>query len=178
MLRAQKAKVVEDLHAALSNTAVVVVTHYKGLNVAEISQLRRQMREAGGRFKVVKNRLAKRALSGTPYEGLADILTGPTAIAWADDPVAAPKVVVEFAKKNEKLQVRGGGLGETLLDAEAVRQLAALPSLDELRAQLVALLQTPAARLVGVLQAPAAQVARVLAARAEQAGDAAQAADA
>lgn len=175
MLRAQKAKVVEDLHAAFANSAVVVVTHYKGLNVAEISELRQQMRAAGGRFKVVKNRLAKRALAGTPYAKLADILTGPTAIAWANDPVAAPKVVVEFAKKNEKLQVRGGGLGGTVLDAEAVRQLAALPSLDELRARLVALLQTPAARLVGVLQAPAAQIARVLAARAEQAADSGQA---
>lgn len=169
MLRAQKTRVVEDLHAVFVSTAVVVVTHYKGLTVAEISQLRRQLREAGGRFKVVKNRLAKRALPGTPYERIADLLTGPTALAWADDPVAAPKVVVEFAKRNEKLQIRGGSLGNTLLDAEAVKRLAALPPLDELRARLVGLLRTPAARLVGVLQAPGGQVARVLAARGEQA---------
>ncbi|GBD45023.1 50S ribosomal protein L10 [bacterium HR40] len=170
MLRAQKSKVVEDLHAVLGSTAVVVVTHYKGLDVAELSELRRRLREAGGRFKVVKNRLVKRALPGTPYERLADLFTGPTAIAWADDPVAAPRVVVEFAKKNDKLAIRGGGLAGTLLDAEAVRQLAALPSLDELRGKLIALLQTPASRLVGVLRAPGGKIARVLAARAEQQG--------
>ncbi len=169
MLRAQKAKVVEDLHAVFSDTAVVVVTHYQGLTVAEATALRRSIRESGGRFRVVKNRLTKRALSGTPYEGIADLLTGPTAIAWADDPVAAPKAVCDFAKKNEKLKIVGGALGSTVLDAEAVKALAALPSLDELRAQLVALVQTPASRLVGVLQAPGGQLARVLAARGEQA---------
>ncbi len=171
MLRAQKAKVVDDLHRVFSDTTVVVVTHYQGLTVAEASELRRQIREAGGRFRVVKNRLTKRALEGTPYEKLSDFFQGPTAIAWADDPVAAPKAVCDFAKKNEKLKIVGGGLGETLLDAEAVKALAALPSLDELRARLIALIQTPASRLVGVLQAPAGQLARVLAARAEQAGN-------
>ncbi len=168
MLRAEKAKVVEDLHRVLAEAAVVVVTHYQGLTVAESSELRRRLREAGGRFRVVKNRLARRALAGTPYEGLAPLLSGPTALAWSADPVAAPKVVVEFGKENEKLVVRGGALAGRLLDAEAVAELAKLPSLDELRARLVALLQTPASRLVGVLQAPAGQLARVLAARGEQ----------
>ncbi len=168
MLRAEKAKVVEDLHRVLAGAAVVVVTHYQGLTVAESSELRRRLREAGGRFRVVKNRLARRALEGTPYQGLAPLLSGPTALAWSADPVAAPKVVVEFGKENEKLVVRGGALGDRLLDAEAVAELARLPSLDELRARLVALLQTPASRLVGVLQAPAGQLARVLAARGEQ----------
>ncbi len=166
MLRAQKARIVEDLHAVFSQAAVVVVTHYKGLNVPEMSELRARMREAGGQFRVVKNRLARRALEGTPYGALADLLRGPSAIAWsAADPVAAPKVVVDYAKKNEKLVIIGGSLGDQLLDAEAVRALAQLPSLDELRARLIALLQTPASRIVGVLQAPGGQLARVLAAR-------------
>ncbi|GBD40797.1 50S ribosomal protein L10 [bacterium HR39] len=173
MLRADKAKVVEDLRAVLSGTGVVVVTHYQGLTVAESSELRRRMREAGGRFKVVKNRLARRALEGTPFDGIAQFLSGPTALAWSDDPVAAPKVVHEYAKKNEKLVIVGGALPRTILDAEAVRRLAELPGLDELRARIVGLLTAPAGRLVGILQAPAGQLARVLAARAEQAEGAA-----
>ncbi len=168
MLRAEKTRVVEDLHRVFAEAAVVVVTHYQGLTVAESSELRRRLREAGGRFRVVKNRLAKRALAGTPYEGIADMLRGPTALAWSQDPVAAPKVVVEFGKENEKLVVVGGALEGRVLDAAAVAELARLPSLDELRAKIVSLLQTPASRLVGVLQAPAGQLARVLKARAEQ----------
>ncbi len=162
MLRAEKSQVVERLHAALAEAEVVVVTHYKGLTVAELGELRGQLRAVGGTLKVAKNRLAKRALEGTPFTGMADLLKGPTAIAFAREPVGVPKALVDYARKNEKLVIVGGGLKGSLLDAEAVKALAELPSLDVLRAGLVGLLQAPAARLVGVLQAPGGQLARLL----------------
>jgi large subunit ribosomal protein L10 len=171
VLRAEKAKVIEDLHAALRGAGVVVVSHYKGLSVAEITELRGEMRKGGAVFRVTKNRLAQRAAEGTAYAALGPLLKGPTALAYSVDPVAAPKVAAAFARRNDKLQIVGGGLGETVLDAAAVKALAELPSLDELRARLIGLLQAPAAKLVGVLQAPGGQLARCLAARAEQAGD-------
>ncbi|BCX18618.1 MAG: 50S ribosomal protein L10 [Geminicoccaceae bacterium] len=162
MLRAEKSQVVERLHAALAEAEVVVVTHYKGLTVKELGELRGQLRAVGGTLKVAKNRLAKRALDGTAFAGVADFLKGPTAIALAREPVGVPKALVEYARKNEKLVIVGGGLKGTVLDAAAVKALAELPSLDALRARLVGLLQAPASRLVGVLQAPGAQLARVL----------------
>lgn len=168
MLRAEKAQFIDDLHGVFGSAGVVVVAHYKGLSVPEITELRGNVRKAGGAFKVTKNRLTKRALEGTPFEGMADLFVGPTAIAYSSDPVAATKAVVDYAKKNDKLKIVGGGLGANVLDASAVQALASLPSLDELRAKIVAVLQTPAARLVGILQAPAGQVARVLAAKAEK----------
>jgi large subunit ribosomal protein L10 len=170
VLRARKIEIVEDLRGVFSQANAVVVSHYKGLTVAEISELRRNMRDAGARFRVTKNRLARIALAETSHRNLAELFTGPTAIAVSSDPVAAAKATVAFAKRNEKLVIVGGGLGEHLLSAEQVRALADLPSLDELRARLIALINTPASRLVGVLQAPGAQLARVLAAHAEQAG--------
>jgi large subunit ribosomal protein L10 len=152
----------------------MVVTHQTGLNVAEVTQLRRQVRSAGARFRVTKNRLARRALAGTPFETLAPLFTGPTAIAFSRDPIAAAKVVVEFANRNNnKLTIIGGGLAGRPLDAAGVKELASLPSLDELRGRLIGLLQAPAARLATVLQAPAAQLARVLAAYAEGSSEAA-----
>ncbi len=168
MERAQKQKVVETLAAALADTTCVVITHQSGLTVAEATQLRRQVRSAGAEFKVTKNRLARRALVGTRFELLAPLFTGPTAIAFSRDPVAAAKVIVEFANRNDKLQIVGGGLAGQQFDAAGVRNLASLPSLDELRAKLVGLLAAPATRLAVALQAPAAQLARVLAARAEE----------
>jgi large subunit ribosomal protein L10 len=131
------------------------------------------MLAAGASFKVTKNRLAKLALAGTPYEGLADLFEGPTAIAFSIDPVAAAKVAVGYAKDNEKLTVIGGAMGAMRLDADGIKALATLPSLDELRARLVGMISTPATRIAGVLQAPAGQVARVLAAHAEQGNEAA-----
>lgn len=168
MDRAEKEQLVAEMHRVFDEAAVVVVTHYSGLTVAEMGDLRDQMREAGARFKVTKNRLTRLALAGTKYEPLADMFTGPTAIAVSDDPVAAPKVAVNFAKKNEKLIVLGGAFGEQRLDTEGVKSLASLPSLDELRGKLVGLIQTPATNVAGVLQAPAGQVARVLSARGQQ----------
>jgi len=163
--RAQKRQVVSELNEVFSNASAVVVTHYSGLNVAEITDLRRRMREAGASFKVTKNRLTKLALDGTPYGEIADLFTGPTAIAYSADPVAPAKVAVEFAKSNENLIVLGGAMGETQLDTDGVKALAALPSLDELRGKIVGLLQAPATKVAGVLQAPAGQLARVLAAQ-------------
>jgi large subunit ribosomal protein L10 len=172
VLRAEKVKVVEDLNAVFSATGVVVLTHYKGLTVPEMTVLRRQMRDAGAQLRVTKNRLVRIALRGTPHEGMADLFTGPTAIAFSADPVAAPKVVVEYARRNERLAIVGGSIGTQVLDPAAVRALAELPPLDDLRAKLIALINTPAARLVGLLQAPGAQLARVLAAHSEAAGGA------
>jgi large subunit ribosomal protein L10 len=170
VLRAEKAQVIDDLNAVFSETGVVVVTHYKGLTVAEVTDLRGRMRSAGASFRVTKNTLTRQALDGTPFAAMTPLFKGPTAIAFSRDPTAAPKIVSEFARKNDKLQIVGGGLGGTLLDAASVRALAELPSLDQLRARLVGLLSAPAARLVGLLQVPGGQVARALAARAEQQG--------
>jgi large subunit ribosomal protein L10 len=169
--RAQKQKVVETLQQDLAGTACVVVTHQSGLSVAEVTQLRRQVRSAGASFRVTKNRLVKRALSGTQFEALSALFTGPTAIAFSRDPVAAAKVVVEYANRNDKLTVIGGGLAGRQIDAADVRELARLPSLDELRGKLIGLLQAPVARVARVLQAPAGQVARVVAAFAEKEGE-------
>jgi large subunit ribosomal protein L10 len=168
VLRAEKAQVVERLHAALAGAEVVVVTHYKGLTVAELGELRGQLRAVGGTLKVTKNRLAKRALDGTPFVAMADLFKGPTAIAVARDPVAVPKALVEYARKNEKLVIVGGALAGNVLDAAAVKALAELPSLDALRAGIVGLLRAPASRLVTLLQAPAGQLARVFKAYSEK----------
>jgi large subunit ribosomal protein L10 len=168
--RGLKQKLVETLQQDLADTACVVVTHQSGMTVAEATQLRRQMRAAGARFRVTKNRLAKRALDGTPFAALSPLFSGPTAIAFSHDPVAAAKVAVEYANRNDKLTIIGGGLAGQVMDAAGVKELAGLPSLDELRARLVGLLVAPATRIAAVLQAPAGQLARVLAAHAE-AGD-------
>ena len=137
------------------------LTHQNGLSVEETTALRLQMREAGAGFKVTKNRLAKIALKDTQFEPLSDLFNGPTAIAVSEDPVAAARVVVNYAKDNDKLTVVGGALGDKPLDVDAVNALAKLPSLDELRGKLVGLLQAPAGKIVGVLQAPGGQLARV-----------------
>ena len=172
MDRTQKQQLVETLQKVLAGTACVVVTHQSGLNVAEVTQLRRQVRSAGAGFRVTKNRLVRRALAGTTFEPLSPLFTGPTAIAFSRDPVAAAKVVVEFANRNDKLTIIGGGLAGRQMDAAEVRELASLPSLDELRGKLVGLLQAPGARLAVLLQATAGQITRVLAAYAERQGEA------
>ncbi|CAO3405893.1 50S ribosomal protein L10 [Azospirillum largimobile] len=168
MDRTQKEATIADLHSKLADTGLVVVAHHLGLTVKEVTDLRAKVRAAGAGFKVTKNRLARRALQGTQFEGLDGLFKGPTAIAYSKDPVAAAKVVAEFSKANDKLQIIGAGLGNQVLDAEGVKALATLPSLDELRAKLVGMIQTPATRIAGVLQAPGGQVARVLAAYAKK----------
>ena len=164
----QKRELVTELNAVFSNAASVVVTQYSGLSVSEITDLRNQMRAAGASFKVTKNRLTRLALADTPYAGLADMFTGPTAIAFSEDVVAPAKVAVDFAKKNDKLVVVGGAMGESVLDVDGVKALASLPSLDELRGKIVGLLQAPATKVAGVVQAPAGQLARVLGAHASK----------
>ena len=159
---------VSTLNGVFSNTGVVVVAHYSGLNVAQMTALRSRMKDAGASLKVAKNRLAKLALKGTEVEHISDLFQGPTVIAYSDDPVAAPKVAAEFAKANEKFVVLGGAMGRTNLNAKGVEALATLPSLDELRARLVGMIQTPATRIAGVLQAPAGQLARVFGAYARR----------
>src|SRR5207248_627528 len=157
----------------MAETVCVVVTHQTGLSVAEVTQLRRQMRSAGARYRVTKNRLVRRALEGTQFEGLTPLFTGPTAIAFSQDPVAAAKAAVEYANRNTKLTIVGGGLSGQPLDVAAVRALATLPSLDELRGRIIGLLNAPATKLAVLLQTPGGQLARVLAAYAEKNGEAA-----
>ncbi|TNE37604.1 MAG: 50S ribosomal protein L10 [Sphingomonadales bacterium] len=161
MDRTQKAELVSELNAVFGEVGVIVVTRNLGMSVAQSTALRQKMREAGASYKVAKNRLAKIALKDTDYEGIGNLLTGPTALATSVDPVAAAKVAVEFAKTNDKLEIVGGAMGTTVLDAEGVKALASMPSLDELRAKLVGLIQAPATKLATVTQAPAAQLARV-----------------
>jgi len=133
-----------------------------------MTDLRRKMSGAGASFKVTKNRLTRLALAGTRFEGISSLFTGPTAIAYSRDPVAAAKVAVEYSKNNAKLVILGGALGADLLDIEGVKALATLPSLDELRGRLLGMIQTPATRIAAVLRAPAGQLARVLNAQAEK----------
>ncbi|NBU78153.1 MAG: 50S ribosomal protein L10 [Sphingomonadaceae bacterium] len=161
MDRAQKADAVAELKSVFNEVGVVVVTRNLGLTVAQSTALRTKMREAGASYKVAKNRLAKLASQDTDYAGISDLLTGPTALATSIDPVAAAKIVVEFAKTNDKLEIVGGSMGSQVLDADGVKALASLPSLDELRAKLVGLVQAPATKVAQVVGAPAAQLARV-----------------
>lgn len=166
--RTEKREFVSSLAAVFAETSMVVVTQNNGLTVAEVTDLRRRMRAAGAQFKVAKNRLALLALDGTKFDGIKPMLKGPTALAWARDPVSVSKVAIEFAKTNEKLVVIGGSLGTQMLNAAGVKALSELPSLDTLRAGLLGMLSTPATRIAGVLQAPVGQLARVLAAYAKK----------
>ncbi len=161
MDRNEKAQVVADLRETLSGAGAVVITRNLGMTVAQSTALRNKMREAGAAYKVTKNRLAKIALDGTAYTGIGDMLTGPTALATSDDAVTAAKVIVEFAKTTDKIEIVGGGMGDTVLDVAGVKALAELPSLDELRAKIVGLVQAPATKLAQIAAAPAGQLARV-----------------
>ena len=164
MDRTQKEQLVAQLKETFEASGLVVVTQQTGLTVSEVSELRRNAKQSGTGFKVAKNRLAKIALEGTKFEALAPYFKGPTVIASSEDPIAAAKVCVEFAKENEKLSIVGGVMGDQVLDANSIKALASLPSLDELRGKIVGVLQAPATKLAGVTQAPAGQLARVFAA--------------
>jgi large subunit ribosomal protein L10 len=166
--RAEKREFVTGLNDAFQNAGSVVVAHYAGITVAQMNDLRSKMRAAGGTVKVAKNRLAKIALQGTGSEGIVDLFKGQTLIAYSTDPIAAPKVASEFAKGNDKLVILGGAMGATALNADGVKALATLPSLDELRARLVGMIATPATRIAQVVNAPAAQLARVFGAYARK----------
>ncbi len=168
MDRAEKREFVSQLSDVFKNTGSVVVAHYAGLSVAQMNDLRSKMRAAGGTVKVAKNRLAKIALQGTESEGMSALFQGQTLIAYSDDPVTAPKVAADFAKGNDNLVILGGTMGPTTLDADGVKALAALPSLDELRAKIVGMVSTPATRIAQVVNAPAGQLARVVGAYAQK----------
>jgi large subunit ribosomal protein L10 len=166
--RAEKRELVTGLNDAFSNAGSVVVAHYAGITVAQMNDLRSRMRAAGGTVKVAKNRLARIALQGTESEGMKDLFVGQTLIAYSADPVTAPKVASDFARTNDNLVILGGAMGATSLNADAVKALATLPSLDELRAKLVGMISTPATRIAQVVNAPAAQLARVFGAYARK----------
>ena len=161
MDRSQKAESVAQLNAVFNEVGVVVVTRNLGLSVKQSTDLRSKMREAGGTYKVAKNRLAKLALKDTQYQAIEEYLTGPTALAWSTDPVAAAKAAVDFAKTNDKLEIVGGAMGSTQLNAEGIKALAAMPSLDELRGTIVGLVNAPATKVAQLVNAPAAKLARV-----------------
>jgi len=166
--RSQKEATVAALNRTLQENSLVVVTRQSGMTAAEVTDLRRRMRAAGATFKVTKNRLARIALKGTQFENIDGLLKGPTAIAFSKDPIAAAKVAVDYAKANDKFKIVGGGLNGVAMDASGIDALSKLPSLDELRARLVGMIQTPATRIAGILQQPGGQVARVLAAYAKK----------
>lgn len=162
MDRAQKEAVVEELGQIFSDSGVVVVAHYTGLTVAEMTDFRRRMKDGGGAVRVAKNRLAKIALEGTPSASIAEYLQGQTVIAYSEDPVAAAKVVEDFAKENDKLVVLGGAMGETALDVAGVKAVAAMPSREELIASIVGCIGAPASNIAGAIGAPASNIASIL----------------
>ena len=162
MDRAQKEKVVEELGQIFESSGVVVVSHYAGLTVAEMQDLRARMREAGGSVRVAKNRLAKIALEGKPNASIADLLTGMTVIAYSEDPVAAAKVCEDFAKENPKLDIIGGAMGENALDRAGVTAVSKMPSRDELIASIVGCLGAPASNIAGAIGAPASNIASII----------------
>jgi large subunit ribosomal protein L10 len=164
MDRSQKADLVDELKQVFSETSVVVVTRNLGLTVAQSTDLRLRMRDAGAQFKVAKNRLALIALDGSRYQPIGELLKGPTALATSGDPVAAAKVAVDFAKTNDRFEIVGGAMGDTVLDVEGIKALAALPSLDELRATIIGLVQAPASKIARTVNEPGAQLARLFSA--------------
>ena len=168
MERAEKREFVTSMNQEFSNAGAVVVAHYSGLTVSEISDFRSKVKEAGGKVKVAKNRLARLALQGTEVEHISGLFEGQTLVVYSEDPVAAPKASVDFSKANEKLVILGGAMGATNLDVNGVRALASLPSLDELRGKLVGIISTPATRIAQIVNAPAGQLARVVGAYAQK----------
>ncbi len=168
MDRLSKKELVASLGSVFTSANLVVVTRPSGLTVAESTELRSQMRDAGALFKVTKNRLTRLALKGTRFEPLSNLFVGPTAIAYSEDPILAAKVAVKYAESNDKLEIIGGGLFDQVLDSSEIKNLAKLPSLDELRGKIVGVINAPATRIAGVLQAPGGQLARVLQARVTQ----------
>ena len=168
MDRTAKADLLSTLNGVVKQSAGVAVAHHKGLTGADMQKLRSQMKQAGATVKVAKNSLAGIALDGTDVASIKPLLKGPTLLAYSGDPVAAAKVAVDFAKANDKLVILGGAMGTTALNPDGVKALASLPSLDELRAKIVGLVQAPATKIAQVVNAPAAKLARVFGAYAKK----------
>ncbi len=166
MDKTQKKQVVDSINAGVAEAASLVVVHYKGLTVEEITNLRRNIGKLGGEFRVAKNSLTKLALKGTKYEIVQELLAGPVAIAYSKDPVSAAKGIVEFANDNEKLVILGGAIGEEPIDVDGIKKLAKLPSIDQLRARIIGMINTPATRIARLLKEPGSQIARVVSAHA------------
>ena len=162
MDRAQKEKVVEELGQIFESSGVVVVSHYVGLTVAEMQDLRARAREAGGSVRVAKNRLAKIALEGKPCEAMGDLLTGMTVLTYSEDPVAAAKVAEDYAKENNKFEILGGSMGENILDRAGVEAVSKMPSREELIASIVGCIGAPASNIAGAIGAPASNIASIL----------------
>lgn len=169
MDRAGKKELIDSLHASLKDTGTIVVAHYAGMTVAHMTEFRKRVKEAGGSVKVTKNRLAKLALKDTDAEGIIELFKGPTVVAYSKDPVTAARIAVKYAKDNDKLVILGGTMGKNVLNPAAVKALAELPSLDELRAKLIGLLNAPATKIARTIAEPGAQLARVIQAKASKA---------
>jgi large subunit ribosomal protein L10 len=163
--RAQKRELVERLNDQWKTSGVIVVAHYQGMTVAQMTDFRKRIKDAGGVVKVTKNLLAKLAVKGTDVESISDLLRGQTCVAYSQDPISAAKVSVRYARENERLVILGGAMGKTRLDSDGVKALADLPSLDELRGKLIGLLQAPAAKIARIVKEPGGMLARVLAAK-------------
>jgi large subunit ribosomal protein L10 len=166
--RAEKKELIETLHASLKDTGTIVVAHYAGMTVAHMTEFRKRVKDAGGSVKVTKNRLAKLALKDTDAAGIIDLFKGPTVVAYSKDPVAAARVAVKYSKDNDKLVILGGTMGKNVLDPNGVKALADLPSLDELRAKLIGLLNAPATKIARTIAEPGAMLARVIQAKASK----------
>ena len=173
MDRAGKKELIDELHTSLKDTGTIVVAHYAGMTVAHMTEFRKRVKEAGGSVKVTKNRLAKLALKDTDAEGIIELFKGPTVVAFSKDPVTAARIAVNYAKINDKLVILGGTMGKNVLDPSAVKALADLPSLDELRARLIGLLNAPATKIARTIAEPGAQLARVIQAKASKTEEAA-----
>jgi len=166
--RAGKKELIDTLHASLKDTGTIVVAHYAGMTVAHMTEFRKRVKEAGGSVKVTKNRLAKLALKDTDAAGIIDLFKGPTVVAYSKDPVTAARISVKYAKDNDKLVILGGTMGKNVLDPQGVKALAELPSLDELRAKLIGLLNAPATKIARTVMEPGAKLARVIQAKASK----------
>ena len=168
MKRSEKNNFVQELKEELKNSSSIIVAHYDGLSVSETDSLRKEMRDNGAKFKVTKNRLTKIALIDTPYESIADLFSGPTAIAYSSDPVAPAKVSVNFEKKLENFKIVGGSYEGEKIDKNKINFLATLPSLDQIRGTLIGLINSPAQKLTSLVQAPGGQLARLISARSKK----------
>ncbi len=167
MKRSEKKEFVQELKDEIDNSSTVIVAHYSGLSVDESNQLRREMRSNGAKFKVTKNRLTKLALEQTQFKDIAGLFTGPTAIAYSEDPVSPAKVAVNFEKKFEKFKIIGGGYDGEKMDLEKINFLATLPSMDELRGKIVGLVSAPAQKIASIVKEPAGQIARLVSSKSE-----------
>ena len=166
MDRAAKKELITSLHGVLKDTGVIVVAHNTGMVAAQSADFRRRVKEAGGAVKVAKNKLVKLALKDTGKADISGLMTGPCVLAFSKDPIAAAKATVAYAKGNDKLVILGGAMGKTILDAKGVKALADLPSLNELRAKIIGLLNAPATKIARTVKEPGAKLARVIQAKA------------